>query len=285
MKSPLGLEARIPVFELFKDALFLLWAKRGRLLSMFLPIIVVLVVLDRYSAAITEPIMAAMGQEGGNIEMGFPMEFWIVTAISGLLSILLATTVHRFTLQDASHWPSNALRVPNRSDWRYLLRSLQLVFVSAGAGLGVTIVVLVIMGIVTGANDPAAMQQVVGLAFIPAFMLMLYILARLSITLPEIAIGTEGSDLGRAWRMSKGNGTRLVIVALALPLLVNLPFLLLVSLENVVTDIVAAFGIYSMTLISITVLSLSYQFLLEFYEPGPEEDVIPEKDDNDGMDA
>ena len=285
MKSPLGLEARIPVFELFKDALFLLWAKRGRLLSMFLPIIVVLVVLDRYSAAITEPIMAAMGQEGGNMEMGFPMEFWIVTAISGLLSILLATTVHRFTLQDASHWPSNALRVPNRSDWRYLLRSLQLVFVSAGAGLGVTIVVLVIMGIVTGANDPAAMQQVVGLAFIPAFMLMLYILARLSITLPEIAIGTEGSDLGRAWRMSKGNGTRLVIVALALPLLVNLPFLLLVSLENVVTDIVAAFGIYSMTLISITVLSLSYQFLLEFYEPDPEEDVIPEKDDNDGMDA
>lgn len=285
MKSPLGLEARIPVFELFKDALFLLWAKRGRLLSMFLPIIVVLVVLDRYSAAITEPIMAAMGQEGGNIEMGFPMEFWIVTAISGLLSILLATTVHRFTLQDSSHWPSNALRVPNRSDWRYLLRSLQLVFVSAGAGLGVTIVVLVIMGIVTGANDPAAMQQVVGLAFIPAFMLMLYILARLSITLPEIAIGTEGSDLGRAWRMSKGNGTRLVIVALALPLLVNLPFLLLVSLENVVTDIVAAFGIYSMTLISITVLSLSYQFLLEFYEPDEGEKVTPEKDDNDGMDA
>ena len=285
MKSPLGLEARIPVFEMFKDDLFLLWAKRGRLLSMFLPIILVLVVLDRYSAAITEPIMAAMGQEGGNMEMGFPLEFWIVTGISGLLSVLLATTVHRFTLQDASHWPSNALRVPNRSDWRYLLRSLQLVFVSAGAGLGVTVVAMVILGVVTGASDPAAMQQVVGLAFIPAFMLMLYILARLSITLPEIAIGTEGSDLGRAWRMSKGNGTRLVIVALALPLLVNLPFLLLVSLENVVTDIVAAFGIYSMTLISITVLSLSYQFLLEFYEPDEGEEVTPEKDDDDGMDA
>ena len=219
------------------------------------------------------------------MEMGFPLEFWIVTGISGLLCVLLATTVHRFTLQDASHWPSNALRVPNRSDWRYLLRSLQLVFVSAGAGLGVTVVAMVILGVVTGASDPAAMQQVVGLAFIPAFMLMLYILARLSITLPEIAIGTEGSDLGRAWRMSKGNGTRLVIVALALPLLVNLPFLLLVSLENVVTDIVAAFGIYSMTLISITVLSLSYQFLLEFYEPDEGEEVTPEKDDDDGMDA
>ena len=285
MKSPLGLEARIPVFELFKDALFLLWAKRARLFSMFLPIIVVLVVLDRYSAAITEPIIAAMGQEGAEMQMGFPIEFWIVTGISMLLSILLATTVHRFTLQDASHWPSNALRIPNRSDWRYLLRSLQLIFVSAGAGLGVTIVAMVILGIVTGAGDPAAMQKVVGLAFIPAFMLMLYILARLSITLPEIAIGTEGSDLTRAWRMSKGNGTRLVIVALVLPLVVNLPFFLLVSLDNVATNLIAAFGIYSMTLISITVLSLSYQFLLEFYEPGDGEEVTPETDDNDGMDA
>ena len=52
MKSPLGLEARIPVFELFKDALFLLWAKRGRLVSMFLPIIIVLVVLDHFSSEI-----------------------------------------------------------------------------------------------------------------------------------------------------------------------------------------------------------------------------------------
>jgi len=285
MKSPLGLEARIPVIDLFKDALFLLWAKRARLFTMFLPIIIVLVVLDRYSAAITEPILAAMGAEAGAMNATFPPEFWIVTGISMLLSILLATTVHRFTLQDASHWPTNALRIPNRSDWRYLLRSIQLMLVSAGAAMVVTFIALIVLGVFTGATDPAAMEQVVPLAIIPAFMVMLYLLARLSITLPEIAIGTEGSDLKRAWRMSKGNGTRLVIVALVLPLVVNLPFFLLVSLDNVITNVIAAFGIYSMTLISITVLSLSYQFLLEFYEPQADEEVIPEKDDDDGMDA
>ena len=99
MKSPLGLEARIPVFELFKDALFLLWAKRARLFSMFLPIIVVLVVLDRYSAAITEPIIAAMGQEGAEMQMGFPIEFWIVTGISMLLSMHLTGQVMLYVYQ------------------------------------------------------------------------------------------------------------------------------------------------------------------------------------------
>ena len=285
MKSPLGLEARIPVFELFKDALFLLWAKRGRLLSMFLPIIVVLVVLDYYSTAISAPILAAMGQEGADPDQTFPPEFWVVTGISMLLSILMATTVHRFTLQDASHWPNNALRVPTRSDLRYLWRSIQIMLAAFAAGLLAMVASLTVVMLISGQNTPEGLEPLIYFSVIPTMLIMIYVLARLSITLPEIAIGSQGSDLFRAWRMSKGNGSRVVIVALLLPFIVNVPFFLLASFDTLVTNIVAAFGIYSMTLISITVLSLSYQFLLEFYEPDPEEEVIPEKDDNDGMDA
>lgn len=285
MKSPLGLEARIPVFELFKDALFLLWAKRGRLLSMFLPIIVVLVVLDYYSTAISAPILEAMGQEDADPNLTFPPEFWVVTGISMLLSILMATTVHRFTLQDASHWPNNALRVPTRSDLRYLWRSIQIMLAAFAAGLLAMVASLTVVMLISGQNTPEGLEPLIYFSVIPTMLIMIYVLARLSITLPEIAIGSQGSDLFRAWRMSKGNGSRVVIVALLLPFIVNVPFFLLASFDTLVTNIVAAFGIYSMTLISITVLSLSYQFLLEFYEPDPEEEVIPEKDDNDGMDA
>lgn len=285
MKSPLGLEARIPVFELFKDALFLLWAKRGRLLSMFLPIIVVLVVLDYYSTAISAPILAAMGQEGADPDLTFPPEFWVVTGISMLLSILMATTVHRFTLQDASQWPNNALRIPTRSDLRYLWRSIQIMLAAFAAGLLAMVASLTVVMLISGQNTPEGLEPLIYFSVIPTMLIMIYVLARLSITLPEIAIGSQGSDLFRAWRMSKGNGSRVVIVALLLPFIVNVPFFLLASFDTLVTNIVAAFGIYSMTLISITVLSLSYQFLLEFYEPDPEEEVIPEKDDNDGMDA
>ncbi len=285
MKSPLGLEARIPVFDLFKDALFLLWAKRGRLLRMFLPIIVVLVILDYYSSAISAPILAAMGQEGADPNLTFPPEFWVVTGISMLLSILMATTVHRFTLQDASHWPSNALRVPTRSDLRYLWRSIQIMLIAFGVALLTMVATLTVIMLLSGQNTPEGLEPLIYLSIIPTMMIMIYVLARLSITLPEIAIGAQGSDLARAWRMSKGNGSRVVIVALLLPFMVNAPFFVLASLDTLITNIIAAFGIYSMTLISITVLSLSYQFLFEFYEPDPEEDVIPEKDDNDGMDA
>lgn len=285
MKSPIGLEARIPVFDLFKDALFLLWAKRNRLLSMFLPIILVLVILDYYSSAISAPILAAIGQDGADTNVTFPPEFWVVTSISMLLSILLATTVHRFTLQDVSQWPSNALRVPTRSDIRYLWRSLQIMLIAFGVAVLVMMASLTVVMLLSGQNTPEGLAPVMYFSFVPTMMVMIYVLARLSITLPEIAIGVEGSDLARAWRMSKGNGSRVVIVALVLPFLVNAPFLVLASLDTLLTNIIAAFGIYSMTLISITVLSLSYQFLYEFYQPQPGEDVISEKDSDDGMDA
>jgi len=286
MKSPLGLEARLPVFELFKDALFLLWAKRSRLITMFLPIIVVLVVLDQYSSAMSDSLMASVDPEAMGGMTASMVQMMIVTILSMLLSILLATTVHRFSLQDSSHWPKNALRLPNRYDWRYLGRSVLISIVAAAVA---TFVILISSGLaaLSGNVNKESMTAAMGLAMVPGIMVMLYIVARFSITLPEIAIGTEGSDMGRAWRMSKGNGSRLVIVVMALPLLVNIPFLLLFALENTLGNIIASFGVYSMTLISITVLSLSYQFLVEFYEPEESENVVPEADpkDDSSLDA
>ena len=284
MKSPLGLEARIPVFELFKDALFLLWAKRGRLVSMFLPIIIVLVVLDHFSSEIVSSLAASAGVDEQLEVVEFPLEFWFMTAVSIVLSILLATTVHRFTLMDASHWPSNALRIPRAYDWRYLWRFIQIIFIA----IAVPIITITVVTLLLGTQVSPGMSGSSGasnLIFIIILMFIPYILARLSVTLPEIATGVKGSDLGRAWRMSRGTGGRLIIVVLILPFIVTIPFTVFATLDNVLARVVAAFGAYSMTLISITVLSLSYQFLLEFYEPDEGEEVTPEKDDDDGMDA
>lgn len=288
MKSPLGLEARLPIFDLFKDAVFLLWAKRGRLVSMFLPIIVVLMVLDHYSSALGESVMATVGEVAGEMKdmpegMG---RFLVLTLVSMLLSVLMATTVHRFSLQDSAFWPKNALRFPIRSDWRYLARSVQILAICVLILMGVSVVGGAFAGILSGAAGPEAIQQTIILFMVPGFMIMLYVSARLSVTLPEIAIGTEGSDLSRAWRMSKGNGSRLLIVVLLLPFIVTSPFLMLYSFDNIMMNIIAAFGIYAMTLISVTVLSLSYQFLLEFYEPQDGESVQPETSaSDDSLDA
>lgn len=288
MKSPLGLEARLPIFDLFKDAVFLLWAKRARLASMFLPIIVVLMVLEHYSSSLGDSVIATMSEmseETKDLPEGSG-RFIVITLVSMLLSVLMATTVHRFSLQDPVLWPKNALRLPIRSDWRYLLRSIQILLICFAVLMTVSIFGGAFAGVLGGGAGPEAMQQAIMLFMIPGFMLMLYISARLSVTLPEIAIGTEGSDLSRAWRMSKGNGSRLLIVVLLLPLIVTSPFLVLYSFDNIVFNIIAAFGVYAMTLISVTVLSLSYQFLLEFYEPEEGEKVTPETtSSDDSLDA
>lgn len=288
MKSPLGLEARLPIFDLFKDAIFLLWAKRARLASMFLPIIVVLIILRYFSSSMGESFMEAMTVIDIETE-GWPEgtgRLIAVVLVSMFCSALMATTAHRFSLQDASLWPKNALRVPIRSDWRYLMRSVQIILICSLVSMVATMLGTVLLAVVTGAQDPESIAQATEVLMIPIAMLMLYVFARLSVTLPEIAIGTEGSGLSRAWHMSKGNGVRLIIVVLLLPLFVASPFLMLYQFDNIVMNTIAAFGGYAMTLISVTVLSLSYQFLLEFYEPQDGETVKPESSaSDDSLDA
>ena len=285
MKSPLGLEARLPVFDLFKDALFLLWSKRSRLVVMFLPLILVLVVVDHFSTQLQTELMAAIAVAGeSSPEFEKNGQLFIFMFISALLSVLLATTVHRFTLQDAAHWPKNALRIPTRYDWRYLFRSIVIGVAGAVAGTLFVMMISLFVGLFGGVE---AVKGAATALVVPGIMLAIYVMARLSVTLPEIAIGTAGSDLQRAWRMSEGNGSRLMIVVLLLPFLVSMPFLMVGQLGTVWAGIIAAFGVYFMTLISITVLSLSYQFLIEFYEPQDGESVTPEqnRNDDDGMDA
>lgn len=285
MKSPLGLEAKLPVFDLFKDAVFLLWAKRAKLVPMFLPIVVLLVVMDHFSQAMLNEFVGSVESTGEELkslpEGGGRILF--MSLVSGFISILLATTVHRFSLQDASQWPSNALRLPKSSDWAYFGRVLLLILISAGAGILTMVPAVAIVQ--TFFQVPA--EQAGVLAMIPVIMVLLYVNGRLSVTLPEIAIGTKGSSLSRAWRMSEGNGFRLVIVALFLPMIAGAPFLLLYQVGNVITDIIASFGVYSITLVSITVLSLSYQFLIDFYEPEDGESVKPETttSSDDSLDA
>lgn len=287
MKSPLGLEAQLPVFELLKDAVFLLWSKRNRLLTMFLPLIIVLVVFDSYTSDLKLQVEAkfeVLRQAGIN---DVPEGFWhllMTMSVSMLLTILLATTVHRFTLLEQNQWPKSALRLPAAYDMRYLWRTIQILLICVSATMFISIFASIFAQSAGFApNDPLVLNLVM-LICVP---IVLYLLARFSVTLPELAIGTKGSDLARAWRMSSGNAGRLIFAVLILPIVIALPFMLLYASDSIVMKIVASFGVYFSTLISLSVLTLSYQFLIEFYEPQDGESVTPEqnRNDDDGMDA
>lgn len=209
----------------------------------------------------------------------------ILQVIVLVFTILMATAAHKFTLLPREQWPSNALRLLGINEIRYFVRVVQIGVIGAAIVIGVILVSLVF----------GKQAFPIGLMF--GAMIAIYVSGRLSITLPEIALG-RFSQLNRAWDMGKGNGSMLVIVVVVLPMLLTVPFMIPSLLtENGVLRFIATFATYIGSLISVTVLSLSYQFLLDFYEPSSSysddgdqsrddsTEVAEKKSDHDSFDA
>jgi hypothetical protein len=246
MTSPLGLKPDLPVVDLTSEAFGLLWQKRQQVLRMFLPIIVVLAAVDWLSQYLYPPVI-------DDSEVVFQPAQLIFAMVSVLLSILMATACHRFTLLPKEQWEANALHGFRRDEWRYLGRWL-VISIIVGLALGS----IALVGILVAGVEAMAVVLVV------AVMSALYLMARLSITLPALAIG-QNSPLTDAWALSRGNGSRLVVVVLLIPLLMGSPFIVLYALQPQlgVLAYVASMGAYIATLVSLVMLSLAYQFLCD----------------------
>lgn len=265
MKSPMGLQAELPVADIVREALELLWVKRRPVVRLFLPVIAVLAVLDWADTFF-------LAQNDYLLRGGFML-------VSVVLSVLFATTCHRFTLLPPEQQSDRIFRVWGRSEFRYLLRTFQIVLIGLLVFFSVMLGLMLALG---DGNENALISALV--AMLPAC----YLWARLSVTLPEVSMGRH-TELRRAWDMSKGNGGKLVLVVIIVPLLMTAPFLLLYLADHSLLNYLASFGVYLSTLISLVMLSLSYRFLLEFFEP-PESDIgaqaLPSSDsDTNGFDA
>lgn len=251
MKSSLGLKAELAVVDIIKEAIGLLWIKRIDVVRMFLPAMLLLAAVDSASQYFFP--------QNSEAEVAiFHPEQLLFVLVSAILSILLATACHRFTLLPREQWNTNALHGFGRAEMRYLLRLMQI-------GVLCCVVLFAVMLPLTAlVGDQGAIA-----AGVIAVMVMLYVWSRLSITLPEVALGQK-STLTRAWQLSRGNGSRLVVVVIVAPVAMTFPFLVLMFTDSEVgvLSYLAAFGTYITTLISLVMLSLSYQFLLDFYDDG-----------------
>ncbi|MCY0966404.1 hypothetical protein [Parathalassolituus penaei] len=237
MKSPKGLDVELPVVEVMKDAIWSLMAKRQILLSRFLPVMLVLALIDWGSSVF--------------LEQGSTLQF-LPMILSLMVSIVFATSVHRFTLT-----PNAAMMQPGvwrRAETLYLRRGFMIGFIFAGIVSLVMLIVAMILG-----------KQMVAAAAVAGLMVALYVTARVSVGLPEIAMGRE-SSLRRAWELSDGNGSRLVLVVWILPVLLSSPFLAMYFTDHIVLRLFASFGTYLMTLFSLVTLSLAYRFLADFVD-------------------
>ncbi|KZZ44196.1 hypothetical protein A3759_21100, partial [Thalassolituus sp. HI0120] len=193
MKSRLGLEAELPVVDIVQEAVELLWEKRADVIRMFLPAMLILAAIDWASHYFFPADVDA------EIPVFHPEQLIFVVA-SIVLSILMATACHRFTLLPKEGWNANAIHGFGRNEFRYLLRGLQITVCC----------VVVFSSVMMGLMALVGPERTI-FAVAVAVMLTLYIWSRLSITLPEVALGTQ-TGLARAWDISKGNGSRLVVV-------------------------------------------------------------------------
>lgn len=241
MKSPKGLDVELPVMEIIRDSLWLIWSKRTLVISRFLPAMLLLACLDWASSEWLKDD-TALGQ-------------FAFMGVSMVLSVFFATACHRMTLM-----PHDTLLrsgIWKREETTYLFRGVLIGLVFGLAfTLGFFPLVLVL------GTDLAAIGVVVGM------MMALYVTARLSVTLPEIALG-RSSNFRRAWGMSEGNGSRLVLVVWITPVMLASPFLAMFFVDHSFLRYLAAFGTYITSFVSLVMLSLSYQFLIDFADDKP----------------
>lgn len=261
MKSPVGLDVELPVMEIMRDALWGIWAQKALITRRFIPAMLLLAGLD-WSGEYFFP------EEDWLMQVGFMM-------LSVILGVVFATAIHRMALH-GQYRPAGQIWKGEES--RYLSRGV-LIGLTFGLVFGLLFFPLtVILGV-----DLAAVGAVIGVSA------SLYVTARMSITLPEIALGGR-SNFRRAWQLSEGNGSRLVLVVWIAPILLASPFLALFAVDHAVLRYLAAFGTYVTTLISLMMLSLSYQFLIDHADPEAVTEHVEIRDDttkssSDGFDA
>ncbi len=180
---------------------------------------------------------------------------WVLYAIYWLLLVLFAVDCHRLVLLDPAARRLRALPSWSRRETRFALMSIALL-VLAGLAIYAASTVLLNLPWVRSAGEGAA-ARIVYLALVPAY----YVFARLSVVLPATAVDRR-IGLKWAWRSTKRNGWRLVVVVGVLPWLIS-EFVNLTYRSNptIIETIVFSAFAYALTVVEIAALSLSYREL------------------------
>ena len=114
------------------------------------------------------------------------------------------------------------------------------------------------------------------------FMPLLYIMVRWLLVIPSAAIGIHGKTLSWSWRLTAGNGFRLMLLVSIFPFLFNVLMVCIGVLFATIFSSLAYATLLQvlstvlwlvMGVIQVALLSLSYKFLVE--------NVVVEEDEND----
>jgi hypothetical protein len=183
----------------------------------------------------------------------------------GLVSALFAVTCHRIVLLGPETAPRFGIRPPTAREVHFILYSATLFLLSKVA-------ILSKVGVIFWADKltrgPVALLMIDIIFGYAIFLLGYYVVARVSLLLPSIAIDQQRT-VHEVWDLSKSNGWRLVVITGLLPLVFITVLVLLEGLltsaskafENEAFEIATNIAWYALFAVDIAALSLSYKYL------------------------
>ena len=182
---------------------------------------------------------------------------WALYAVYWLLFVLFAVTCHRLVLLDAAAVSFRSLPSWSWRETRFALLLGAVGVICIVVMLGTVTFFMNVPGMATASRN--GLEWIKYLAVIPAY----YVFARMSLVLPATAVDRK-VDLKWAWRSTKTNGWRLVLVVGVLPWVVSEAIGLIYRSEPTVFEtLIVSLLTYTLMVVEIAALSLSYRQLTE----------------------
>ncbi|WP_261844950.1 hypothetical protein [Aliamphritea ceti] len=238
---------KLPVLAIFSEALALPRKHFHSLIRYGLPVLV----LGLFTTVFTSPQIGGGGFSGllGGI---FGLAF-------GLCLVMGIVSCHRIFLLDSEIANSTPVWRWTIRETRYLIGWITISVVTLALALSVMPFVVPMLDDMSGAvgNDGFLYWLLSNALYVP----LMYIISRLMILLPAIAVGSVRRGMGAAWQLSKNNGWRLTIL-IGLPAFVSHQvFTLFEYFETFPMFILEFFFWLFLGLIELGILSLSYAWL------------------------
>jgi hypothetical protein len=241
METDSSIAAPLPVIRIIRDAFLFVWDRRTRLLyALAVPVALLLVVDHTFTFANDNPLKF--------LQAFFQMAIYILFAI----------TCHRVALIGDEGVPSFGLRRWTLREWRYLGWSVIILVVWLLFSFVVNsfYVSMIVSKVEAGAS--AETYQSYKYWLTPFYIPIFYILARLSVLWPAIALD-EQVGAQWAWRLTVHNGWRLTVVVSLLPWVLYFAVNLLLR-ENATLVESIILKLLGFTLLAVEVVALSFSY-------------------------
>ena len=252
----------LPVFKIISGAFLFLWKERRRLFrALFIP---VLIVLSFFS--LRNFFLSDIESFKFPFLLGITL-ILIFTMIALIPYVLFSITCHRLALIENTKVPEYGMLTWTRREWWFLAYFILLPLIYSLANW---IFVPLTIGLIKEFKSSIReFQTIFGEIDFNQMLIYLvnttatYLFARLSLIFPATAVDRD-IDVDWAWKISRGNGWRLLIVVGAFPL--ALKFLAgQILRENPTFGEQLVFILFSLVLLAVEIvaLSLSYKHLAE----------------------